>query len=169
MGMQVVNPNTQMGASGADHSPGTVPDPGSTAGTAKFLREDATFQDAVQSVSLTVPTEFIVTGSPITTSGTLAVTKAVQSSNMVWAGPTSGSAAPPAFRGLIAADAPFAAPTASPTFTGTITQPDMTVLTAPTTATSATTGTASALPADPAGYLQISLNGTNFKIPYYNV
>lgn len=43
MSVQIVNPNTQMGASGANHAPGTVPDPGATAGTTKFLREDATW------------------------------------------------------------------------------------------------------------------------------
>lgn len=43
MAVQVVNPNTQMGASGANHAPGTVPDPGATAGTTNFLREDATW------------------------------------------------------------------------------------------------------------------------------
>lgn len=32
-----------MGASGAAHAPGFVPDPGPTAGTVKFLREDASF------------------------------------------------------------------------------------------------------------------------------
>ncbi len=31
-------------ASGASHAPGAVPDPGSTAGTTRFLREDATWQ-----------------------------------------------------------------------------------------------------------------------------
>lgn len=39
-----------MGASGANHAPGFVPDPGPTAGTAKFLREDATFAVALQSL-----------------------------------------------------------------------------------------------------------------------
>jgi hypothetical protein len=34
------------GASGPDHSTGIVPDPGSTAGTSRFLREDATWADA---------------------------------------------------------------------------------------------------------------------------
>ncbi|RQS84326.1 hypothetical protein [Burkholderia seminalis] len=32
------------GASGPGHAPGAVPDPGSTAGTTRFLREDGTFQ-----------------------------------------------------------------------------------------------------------------------------
>lgn len=43
MAVQVINPNTQMGASGANHTPGAVPDPGATAGTTRFLREDATW------------------------------------------------------------------------------------------------------------------------------
>jgi len=49
-----------------------------------------------------------VTGSPITTNGTIAVTigLATQSANFVWAGPTSGSAAQPAFRALVTADLP---------------------------------------------------------------
>ena len=32
-----------MGASGSDHAPGQVPDPGATAGTSKYLREDGTW------------------------------------------------------------------------------------------------------------------------------
>jgi len=60
----------------------------------------------VTSVALTVPAEFSVSGSPITTSGTLAVTKANETANTVWAGPTSGSAAAPTFRALISADMP---------------------------------------------------------------
>lgn len=65
------------------------------------------------------------------------------------------------------ADVTGAAPVADPTFTGVVTQPDATVLTAATTTTSATAGAATALPATPAGYLTISLNGGSFKIPYF--
>lgn len=61
---------------------------------------------SVTSVAMTVPTEFSVAGSPITSSGTLAVTTATQSANLVWAGPTTGAAATPAFRALVAADIP---------------------------------------------------------------
>jgi hypothetical protein len=61
------------------------------------------------------------------------------------------------------------APIANPTFTGTVTQPNAPVLTAATTSTSATAGAATALPVTPAGYLTISLNGTNFKLPYFAV
>lgn len=60
----------------------------------------------VTSVALTVPTEFSVSGSPVTTTGTLAVTKANQNANLVFAGPTSGGAAAPTFRALVAADIP---------------------------------------------------------------
>ncbi len=58
----------------------------------------------VTSVGLTMPAEFSVAGSPITTSGTLAVTKANENANTVWAGPTSGAAAAPTFRALVPAD-----------------------------------------------------------------
>ncbi len=61
----------------------------------------------VTSVDLTMPAEFSVSGNPITTSGTLAVTKATQSANLVFAGPTTGSAAAPTFRGVVAADLPL--------------------------------------------------------------
>jgi hypothetical protein len=60
----------------------------------------------VTSVAMTVPAEFAIGGSPITTSGTLAITKANESANTVWAGPTSGGAAAPTFRALVAADVP---------------------------------------------------------------
>jgi hypothetical protein len=61
---------------------------------------------SVTSVALTMPAEFSVAGSPLTTTGTLAVTKANQNANIVYAGPTSGGAAAPAFRALVAADLP---------------------------------------------------------------
>ena len=60
----------------------------------------------VTSVAQTVPAEFSVSGSPITTSGTLAISKQTQVANRVWAGPTSGADAQPAFRALVAADIP---------------------------------------------------------------
>lgn len=60
----------------------------------------------VTSVALTAPAEFTVSGSPVTTSGTLAFTKANQSANQVWAGPTSGAAAAPGFRALDVRDLP---------------------------------------------------------------
>lgn len=60
----------------------------------------------VTSVGLALPAEFSVTGSPVTGSGTLTGTKANQSANTVWAGPTTGSAAAPTFRSLAGDDIP---------------------------------------------------------------
>jgi hypothetical protein len=37
------------------------------------------------------------------------------------------------------------------------------------TSTSATTGAASGLPANPAGYLTITKDGKDYKVPYYNI
>lgn len=60
----------------------------------------------VTSVALTVPAEFSVSGSPVTTTGTLAVSKATQNANLVFAGPASGGAAAPTFRAMAVADLP---------------------------------------------------------------
>lgn len=60
----------------------------------------------VLSVAQTVPAEFSVAGSPITLSGTLAITKAAQVANRVWAGPTTGADAEPTFRALGSDDIP---------------------------------------------------------------
>jgi Chaperone of endosialidase len=47
-----------------------------------------------------------ITGSPVTGSGTLTFSLKTQSANLVLAGPTTGSAAQPTFRALVAADIP---------------------------------------------------------------
>ena len=60
----------------------------------------------VTSVALTMPADFAVGGSPIITAGTLQVTWQPQSANKVHAGPTSGGAAIPTWRLLVAADIP---------------------------------------------------------------
>jgi len=87
-------------------------------------------------MALTLPSEFSVSGSPITTSGTLAVSKANQSANQVYAGPASGGAAAPGFRALGLSDLPAitqvgyaAGATAGPTTTSTSNadMPDMSV------------------------------------------
>jgi hypothetical protein len=61
---------------------------------------------AVSSVALSLPSIFTVSGSPITSSGTLTGTLAVQAPNTIFAGPTSGGSAIPAFRLLVSADIP---------------------------------------------------------------
>jgi hypothetical protein len=53
---------------------------------------------------LALPAIFSVTGSPVTTAGTLTGTLATQVKNLVWVGPVSGSPAAPTFRQLVAED-----------------------------------------------------------------
>ena len=61
----------------------------------------------VTSVALALPVSvFTVSGSPVTSAGTLTGSLNTQSANAVWAGPTSGSAATPTFRGLVSTDIP---------------------------------------------------------------
>lgn len=75
----------------------------------------------VTSVALSLPAIFTVSGSPVTTNGTLSATLASQSANLVFASP-NGSAGAPAFRTLVSADLPPAiqsvtsAATVTPTF-----------------------------------------------------
>lgn len=61
---------------------------------------------SVTSVDLTMPSVFLVTGNPVTTAGSLDVAFATQLANRVLAGPTTGSAAVPTMRALVAADIP---------------------------------------------------------------
>jgi len=61
----------------------------------------------VTSVGLSLPSILSVSGSPVTSSGTLSASLANQNANLVFAGPASGSsAATPTFRTLVAADIP---------------------------------------------------------------
>lgn len=76
-------------------------------------------QGTVTSVGLSMPADFSVTNSPVTTSGALTVAYAVQSANTVFAGPTGGGGAAPTFRSLTAADIPSSLN--SHTFTGSTT------------------------------------------------
>lgn len=59
----------------------------------------------VTSVALSLPAEFTVTGSPVSTTGTLTATKASQTANNFYAAP-NGSAGAPTFRAIVAADIP---------------------------------------------------------------
>lgn len=90
----------------------------------------------VSSVGLVMPSEFSVTGSPVTTSGNITVTKANENANLVFAGPSTGAAAAPTFRALVAADLPagagtgtvttFSAGALSPLFTSSTATPTTT-------------------------------------------
>jgi hypothetical protein len=54
----------------------------------------------VSSVGLSMPSEFAVSSSPVTSAGTLTVTKSNQAPNTIYAGPTGGGSAQPTFRSL---------------------------------------------------------------------
>lgn len=49
---------------------------------------------------------YSISGSPVTASGTLTQTLSTQNANLVFAGPSSGNAAQPSFRSLVASDIP---------------------------------------------------------------
>lgn len=72
---------------------GIISAPGATGGT-------------VTSVGLSLPIEFSVTGSPITTSGTLTATWANENANYFFAGPITGAATTPTFRAMVIKDTP---------------------------------------------------------------
>ena len=61
---------------------------------------------SVTSVGLALPSIMSVSGSPVTTSGTLTGTLTTQSVNTLFAGPSSGAAAAPTFRALTTTDIP---------------------------------------------------------------
>lgn len=88
-----------LGGSGGGSSAGPVVAGASPAGTSTAT--------TVTSVALAAPTQFAVSGSPITTAGTLTLAWNTQTANTVLAGPTSGAAAVPTFRALVAADISF--------------------------------------------------------------
>lgn len=61
----------------------------------------------VTSVALALPAStFNISGSPVTTTGTLTGAFKTQSANVVFSGPTTGAAATPTWRALVAADLP---------------------------------------------------------------
>jgi hypothetical protein len=60
----------------------------------------------ITSVALALPTEFTISGSPVTTTGTLTGTWVNQTNNFVLAGPSAAPAGAPTFRALVAADIP---------------------------------------------------------------
>lgn len=102
-----LNANRTLSLDGDQASPGGSKYYGTDGSGAKGFF-DITSGGTVQQVAMTVPSDLLaVTGSPITTSGTFAVTLTTQSPNQILAGPASGMAgAAPSFRALVAADLP---------------------------------------------------------------
>jgi len=76
-------------------------------GTNWFLDDlsSATGSGTVTSVALSLPAIFNVSGSPVTTSGTLSATLATEAANSFFAGP-NGSSGTPTFRAIVSADIP---------------------------------------------------------------
>jgi hypothetical protein len=88
-----------------------------TTGSAPTWASPAT-SGTVTSVGLAMPAQFTVTNSPVTSSGTLTADWNTQTANYVLAGPTTGAAATPTFRALVAADIPSLSYVTSVSFTG---------------------------------------------------
>lgn len=88
--------------------------PSGSAGTPAFralVASDIPALSYVTSVGLSLPAEFTVSNSPVTSSGTLTAVWATKSANTFFAGPTSGGAATPAFRTQVAEDVGTGTPT----------------------------------------------------------
>jgi hypothetical protein len=103
---------------------------------------------SVTSVALALPAEFSVSGSPVSTAGTLTGAWVNQNANKVFAGPSSGGAAAPGFRSLVPADFPGAV--------GTVTSVALTV-TVPSILNQSVTGS----PVTTSGTLAIILTLAN--------
>lgn len=82
---------------------------GAAWGCRTLTSSDISGGGTVTSVALALPTLFTVSGSPVTTTGTLTGTLATQVKNLVWAGPASGADAAPTFRALVTGDLPIVA------------------------------------------------------------
>jgi len=74
--------------------------------TVTITANNGTSNVGVTQVIVTVPSRETATGCNITVSGTCAITDNTQTANTIFAGPSSGSAATPTFRALVAADLP---------------------------------------------------------------
>ena len=78
----------------------------STYATKSYVDTAVSGLGGVSSVALSLPNVFTVSGSPVTTSGTLSATLATQPANRIFAGPGTGADASPSFRALVATDLP---------------------------------------------------------------
>ena len=107
-GNGTVGPQGPPGATGPAGPPGADGSGGDSDALALMMLGalDSNNDGTVTSVAVTVPGEFTVAGSPITSQGTISITKAPEAANTVWAGPTTGAAAQPTFRALVSADVP---------------------------------------------------------------
>lgn len=82
----------------------------------------------VTSVGITAPAIFAVTNSPVTTAGVIDLALVTQTANRVFAGPSTGAAAAPTFRTLVAADLGTGTPTVNTVLRGDLTWGDATAI-----------------------------------------
>jgi hypothetical protein len=100
--------------------------------------EQGSCSGTVTSVALSLPAIFTVTGSPVTTAGTITATLATEAANTVFAGPTTGAAVAPTFRALVAGDVPRLDLLTAPTAALSLNSQRITNLATPTAGTDAT-------------------------------
>lgn len=93
-----------LGSGATATTPSTI-DSTTKVATTAWVNAQGYLTSAVSSVGLSLPSIFTVTGSPVTTSGTITGTLASQTANHVFAAP-NGSSGTPTFRTLVAADIP---------------------------------------------------------------
>ena len=109
-----------LGSSATATTPSAGDDSTKVATTAYVQDEIASFgAGTVSSVGLSLPNIFSVSGSPVTTSGTLTGSLASQTTNKVFAAP-NGSTGTPTFRALVANDLPDLSSVYLPISGGTI-------------------------------------------------
>src|SRR3990167_8826525 len=78
----------------------------SNQGLITVVNRDGPASGGVTSVGFTAPNIFTVSGAPVTASSTIELALANQNANTVFAGPATGAASSPGFRGLTAPDIP---------------------------------------------------------------
>jgi hypothetical protein len=93
-----------LGSGATATTPSTI-DSTTKVATTAWVNAQGYLTSAVSSVGLSLPSIFTVTGSPVTTSGTITGTLASQTANHVFVAP-NGSSGTPTFRTLVAADIP---------------------------------------------------------------
>lgn len=138
--------------------------PTQTGNNGKVLQTDgsnsswvATGTGSVTSVALTVPSGFSVSGSPITTNGTLAVTADSQTSNKFYASSgTVGVGAVPSFRQINTDDLPFGIPYAQLDLSNDIVNSDVYIHAAIAYSKLAALTASKALQSDSSGFVSAS-------------
>jgi len=152
--LEVAQAFTDAGGTGLEHNLLNGLQGGSVSERYHLTQAQVTAIGTVTSVALSASpaSVFNVSGSPVTVSGTLALSLDNQNANIVLAGPSSGGAAEPAFRALVTSDLPAG--------TGTVTS----------VAASFTGGLISVggSPITTTGTLALTVTGTSGGIPYFS-